>query len=159
MNHFHALIQRFRFNDKALAATVEGFTEDDWRRRASPDSSHAFWLLGHIALTRRILFRKLGGDMTTAPWESAFAKGSKALDGDFVVSPEILRADFAESGRRLEARLSALTAEDAAAPYGRTFPDGSSTIEGAAHFLYWHESYHLGQIGLLRRVCGKPGLA
>ena len=38
-------------------------------------------------------------------------------------------------------------------------PDGSATVAGALGFLAWHESYHLGQLGLLRRLAGKPGRA
>ncbi len=159
MIHLIALAQRFRFNEKVLDRLVEGFTERDWRCRAAADTSHAFWLLGHLAVSRRNLFRNLGGDLTTAPWESAFTKGSRPDDGEFVILPEILRADFAESGRRLEARLGGLSPEEAALPYGRTFPDGSTTRDGAAHFLLWHETYHLGQLGLLRRTCGKSGLS
>jgi uncharacterized damage-inducible protein DinB len=33
-------------------------------------------------------------------------------------------------------------------------PDGSDTVAGVLHFLYFHETYHLGQLGLLRRMNG-----
>jgi hypothetical protein len=47
-------------------------------------------------------------------------------------------------------------AAQAAAAF-RSFPDGSSTLQGGAHFLHFHETYHIGQTALLRRLAGKPG--
>jgi uncharacterized damage-inducible protein DinB len=52
-----------------------------------------------------------------------------------------------------------LTPEQLVKPLGRTLPDGSDTTEGALRFLAWHEAYHFGQLGMLRRLAGKPGLA
>ena len=46
-----------------------------------------------------------------------------------------------------------------AADFRRKFPDGSATIAGGTHFLYLHETYHLGQLGLIRRQSGKSGSA
>jgi hypothetical protein len=94
-----------------------------------------------------------------AAWERAFVRGSKPGPAATDPPPAALLEDIVESGRLLAAHLPALTPEEAASPYPRTFADGSSTKGGAAHFLYWHEAYHLGQLGLLRRAAGKSGVA
>jgi hypothetical protein len=158
MKSLESLASRFRFNEKAIGATLADFTESDWTHRIHGSTSHAFWLLGHIAASRRGLLRGCGVEKAKATWEASFVRGTHpgAKDG---VTPDALVADIAESGDALAARFAAITPEQAEAPYARTFPDGSSTVEGAAHFLFWHETYHLGQLGLLRRACGKAGLA
>jgi uncharacterized damage-inducible protein DinB len=157
-NELESLAHGYRFNERLFIGALAGLAGDDWLRRAAEGASHAYWILGHIARTRRGLLRGLGVEVAEAPWEAAFARGTRpgsVLDPE----PEALQKDFLDSGRRIAVRLAAMSREEAAAPFGRTLPDGSSTREGAAQFLLRHESYHLGQLGLLRRVCGKPGVA
>src|SRR5262249_29431796 len=74
------------------------------------------------------------------------------------IAPALLREAFLKNGALLRERLAALTAEQADAPH-RPAPDGAGTAGGAAHFLHLHQTYHLGQLGLLRRVGGRKGVA
>ena len=39
------------------------------------------------------------------------------------------------------------------------FPEGFRSLAGGAAFLFMHEAYHLGQIGLLRVAAGREGFA
>ena len=66
---------------------------------------------------------------------------------------------FHEAQRSMAGRWEQLAAADAAKPLGRTLPDGSDTVAGGLRFLAWHEAYHLGQLGFLRRMAGRPGRA
>jgi|RhiMethySRZTD1v2_1073278.scaffolds.fasta_scaffold08458_13 hypothetical protein len=159
MSPLEELASRFRFNEKALALAVDGFGPSDWLHTVAGATSHAYWIVGHLALARRNLLRGTGYEHPVAAWERAFVRGSKPGPAATDPPPAALLEDIVESGRLLAAHLPALTPEEAASPYPRTFADGSSTKGGAAHFLYWHEAYHLGQLGLLRRAAGKSGVA
>ena len=44
------------------------------------------------------------------------------------------------------------------APAPRDFPVPDKTIRGAINFLAYHEAYHLGQMGYLRKWLGKDSL-
>jgi hypothetical protein len=79
------------------------------------------------------------------------------LDGS--ISGAELAADFKAGGAPLADRLAALTPEEAAVPWEHPFPDGSQDVGGAASFFHFHEVYHLGQLGLLRRMLGKERFA
>jgi uncharacterized damage-inducible protein DinB len=46
-----------------------------------------------------------------------------------------------------------------AAPVRRTLPGGDGTLLGSLAFLVQHDSYHLGQVGLLRRQLGLPAMS
>ena len=35
---------------------------------------------------------------------------------------------------------------------------GGTTVADGVQFMHFHESYHIGQLGMLRRICGKAGL-
>jgi uncharacterized damage-inducible protein DinB len=155
---FAALGGRYRFNERLLGFTADGLTPEDWSARPGGRGNPAVWILGHVACARRMILRKVGETVEEAPWEPLFAQGSTpAADG--YPDPAELTADFDASGSRLEARLAALTDEDAAAEIPNAMPDGSRTVDGFVHFMYFHECYHLGQMGLLRSQRGKPGIA
>ena len=49
--------------------------------------------------------------------------------------------------------------EQLSRPLEKPMPDGANTVAGLVRFMCFHESYHIGQLGLLRRLLGKPGLA
>jgi hypothetical protein len=150
------LAERFAFNDKFLDMTVEGFDDADWLRRAGP-GNHAQWLLGHLASTRRWALREFGQAAEEQPWEQHFGMGKQPSLQSDDISPALLREAFGKNGEALRRYLASLTDVQAAAPF-KPFPDGSRTVGGVAHFLHFHETYHLGQIGLLRRLAGKKGV-
>jgi hypothetical protein len=92
--------------------------------------------------------------------ESAVANAEEFgnREGVDIDTAELLREAFLKAGERLRGHLESATQAQVDAPF-REFPDGSRTVGGGVHFLHFHESYHLGQIGLLRRVTGKPGIS
>lgn len=159
MTPLAALGTRLRFNENVLEAATKDFTEEDWLRRLESGTSHALWLCGHVAVMRRGFLRALGKELASVAWEPAFGRGSQPGDGLAGITPQALKEDFRATGEALAARLADMSDEEAQRPYPRKLPDGSTTLEGAAHFFYWHETYHLGQLGILRRACGKPGIA
>jgi hypothetical protein len=158
VKELEGLARGYGFNDKVLGRAISGLDGDDWVRRAGPETSHAYWVLGHLAASRRALLRNLGRDLPREPWEDAFARGSKPADA-VSVTPSTLEADFLSSGTLIRDLLGAMTEEEASSAYPRKLPDGSDTRGGATRFFLWHESFHLGQLGILRRACGKPGIA
>jgi hypothetical protein len=161
------LARLFAFNNGFLDALTRDFTPDDWRFHHVEGGNPAWWILGHLVASRRTLLRGAGVEVEKAEWEAAFARGSRPGEpgdgpsGDGPSggqSPEALREDFHAGGRLLEERLTKVTPEEISRPFGRKFSDGSDTLGGAAHFLFLHECYHLGQLGLIRRMVGKPGI-
>ena len=151
------LAQRFAFNDRFLDLLVEGFEDHDWLVRGG-GGNHAQWLLGHLASTRRWALREFGlSGAEELPWEKHFGMGTSPTPASDDIAPALLREAFLKNGEALRAWMQSLTPEQAELPF-KPFPDGSRTVGGAMHFLYFHETYHLGQVGLLRRIAGKKGV-
>lgn len=157
-NDVALLVPRFGFNDKLLLGETQGFTDADWSWRPPTGGNAALWILGHVTRYRRAIRRRLGEALPEASWEARYARGVSA-DGPLASSAAELVPDLLASGRALAERIPTLPAEALAAPFGSTFPDGATTLCGGLSFLYFHETYHLGQIGYLRRLLGKPGVA
>ena len=155
-----ALGSRFRFNETLLETVTNevfergldrdtlgwGVTQpigfsDTFRRRAATCS-------GCSAKKRSI-----------DGWEASFGMGVKPSADDKYPPVAELIAAFAADGEILANRLASLSDKEASKELPRAFPDGSATLEGAAHYLYMHEAYHIGQLGYLRRMSGLPGFA
>lgn len=153
------LAGRFVFNDGLLATVADGLAEADWAARPPGGGNSAHWILAHLCATRRLLLGKLGEVAPGGGWEERFGRGSEHGERVDAPAPAELLAEMRRLGPRLAERLRALSEAEAARPWGRAFPDGSDTLAGGASFLFFHEAYHLGQIGLLRRMRGKPGFA
>lgn len=158
MSEFADLARRYAFGSGVLKGVTEGFEGDDWFHRAG-EGNHAQWLVGHLAMARRTLVRTAGGDVCAAEaWEALFdMKARPTAESDAVPVADLLAA-FHDAGERLASTLKALAPEKAAETLHHALPDGSDDVGGFAHFMHFHESYHLGQLGLLRRSLGKPGL-
>ena len=69
-----------------------------------------------------------------------------------------MMAAWDETCRRVDAGLANLTSDalDRPAPFS---PSGNpnETVRSLVSTILFHQSYHAGQLGVLRRVAGKPG--
>ena len=148
---------RFRFNTAFLRRLTRGFEPEHWSCTLSESGGNsAHWILGHIAASRRATVRFLGGELEPAPWESIFT-GALTVAGVAGAYPEaeFLARNLQAAGKQLGSILREMGPEQQAQPWeGEPFPDGSDTLGGVAHFMHFHESYHLGQIGMIRTSCG-----
>lgn len=153
------LARRYRFNTQTAAVITGALGPGDWALRPAGGGNSPHWILGHVVATRRALRRMLGEQLEPAPWEASFSRGASPGSGeerDYPAPAELL-ADLEDSDAHLAPALAGLDAAALRREVGRSFPDGSTTVGGAVHFLYFHETYHLGQLGLLRRMAGQPG--
>ncbi len=155
---FERLAKRFVMNSGLTKNILDGFETSDWLYRPEAGGNTAHWLIGHLALYRRILRRKLGETFAEDGWEPYFTPRNETdHTQDYPAAIELLD-DFMRSRKPLTELFASLTEEQADADWGREFPDGSTTILGGAFFLHFHETYHIGQLGYIRRLLGKPGL-
>lgn len=153
-----ATASAFAIGSWILEDLVKDFTAEDWALRDACGHSPQ-WIVGHITTCRNRVVALMGLQSVPASWEALFAKGSSPAD----VPPDLDMAEVLAAFRAAHARImdrwDELTPEALARPAGRRLPDGTEDVGGAIRFLAWHEAYHLGQLGLLRRLAGKPGLA
>jgi hypothetical protein len=153
-----ATAHAYAVGDQFLAGLVGDFTEADWR--VTDAAGHdPRWIAGHLAMCRLRVQAMLGLPEPEAPWAVWFGRGTRAADLPADLDPQVAVRAFHASQKVLAAHWERVTGDELAKPLGRTLPDGSDTFGGAIRFLAWHEAYHLGQLGLLRRLAGKPGRA
>ena len=156
--HVAPLIAEFSRNKLILGRILADFTEEEMKRRAG-GANPALWVLGHIAMVRLSLGRRIGLSIETRCWESAFGKGSDPTVALPNVPKDSLLAEIEAGHDLLMDQISSLSQEQLSADSGRQYPDGANDVYGMMAFLAWHEAYHLGQLGLIRSCLGKQRLA
>ncbi|BDU74500.1 DinB family protein [Mesoterricola silvestris] len=146
----------YAVGDAFLTRLVGDFTEADWAVRDA--SGHdPRWLVGHLATYRNRVAAALGLPVETAPWEALFLRGTSPRDLPADLDIGAVAAAFHAAQAAMAAAWEGVTRETLAKPVGRTLPDGTTDVAGLVGFLAWHEAYHLGQLGIFRRLAGKPG--
>lgn len=153
------LADQLFYNQRILTANLQDLTHDDSLASPSPGGNCINWVVGHVVASRNSMLKLLGrepiwDDDHAAPYRRA----SDPVTPDTALPlTEIVEA-FGASQERLIEGLKSLTDVDMAARAPMSFFKGDEETVGSAlaAFLF-HESYHIGQTGVLRRVAGKAG--
>ncbi|MDH3746206.1 MAG: DinB family protein [Acidobacteriota bacterium] len=148
----------FRFNSEMLSVGLADLDHKDAVHRLKKgDGSSIAYLVGHIASSRYGLLKTLGGAKEN-PYGELFGAGVGSKDGSEYPPIEVLRAGWDTAAEELHRALDLLTDEDALRDDEGGFPIPDQTLRGRLTFIAWHESYHIGQIGILRTELGYPSM-
>ena len=154
------LISLYEFSYAALKRNLDGVTQEE--SMVMPPAGNCLnWVLGHL-VTARGLVLNLAGGAPVMPEDAAqtYRRGSGQLGpNDKVLDMGTLRGLLSDSQQQLVAALEAMSDETLALPVPEQFrrPPLTGSIGDSLARLCLHEGYHNGQIGLLRRIAGKPG--
>lgn len=155
-----ALTDQARIIARALEVNVEGVTHEQSLIEPRPAGNCINWVVGHMALEyERIL--PLLDEQPHLPADALqrYARGSTPLMDPAEHAQAWRWEDLLEAWRGTSSRflsaLEALPAERLAEPLDASKPD--RTVADRIGFLLFHQAYHAGQLGLLRRVVGKEG--
>jgi uncharacterized damage-inducible protein DinB len=145
------LTQLFNLNQRALKINLEGISDEE-SRLLPPSGNSINWVVGHIVSNRQGIL-ELAGE--TAHWTeadyAAYERGSNRLDPG---AARPLAGILADLDRSQEALVRGL---ERMGPAEMAVAKGNSTVGAHILFLQFHEAYHVGQTGLLRRLIGKTG--
>ncbi|MDH3733876.1 MAG: DinB family protein [Gemmatimonadota bacterium] len=144
-----------------LGKNLEGITHEDSLRHPSAGGNSLNWIVGHMADARNKLAIALTEEPVFSPVRLAMYDGTEeaTYSADEALDFDELQACCQDAG---EAVISALTNMDdealsRPAPFSVTGnPD--ETVGSLASTFAFHDAYHAGQTGVLRRVCGHPGV-
>jgi hypothetical protein len=144
-------------NDSLADRSFQGVAEADLWTRPTPQSNPMLWIYGHIVHMRGQMVRLLGGE-SDAGWGDVFSRGAALQGAAGYPTRERLAEVSRDVNGRLYAALAALTAEDVAKPASRAFTPNVKTLGDQLSFLTMHDTYHVGQLGYVRKALGLPGV-
>ena len=138
------IVDHFSVSYRIGHRNLGGISHDESLVNPEKAGNNIHWVVRHIVHTRDRFLPSLGQ--------------RPVLTGDSLRLEELIAA-WGESQDRLVTGLRALTEEqlESDAP----FNPGGGPVGKLSPFLItatFHESYHVGQIGILRRILGKPGV-
>ena len=152
-----ALAKQFGMMYATAASNVEGITQE--QSLMSPDSGGncANWILGHMTAVQNGIMRLVG---EPPAWENKQLERTRFFepisDPASAIDLNMLRDRFLNSRDNCLAAISRLSDESMA----ERMPDpfGGSTTRGELlNTLSYHQAYHVGQLGIVRRIAGLEG--
>jgi hypothetical protein len=152
-----ALADQFTVVTNAYLRALDGLDRDALLTRPGARSNPAMWVAGHLVQSRARLINILGGNREL-PWPELFRTGSSIRDASEYPDGEAIAAQWRDLTEELMRRLGGLTSAQLAAesPPRIASPDGS--LRGAISLLAFHEGYHVGQLGYIRKWLGHSSL-
>lgn len=144
---------QFDVHARVLRSILKDITHEQSLQAPPGGGNCANWVLAHIVHHRNHIHRLVGIPIAhEASADERFGRGgtpttnaAQALQWNDVI------AAFEGSQTALTERLKAISSNELAAA------DGKGTVEDTLRFLLFHEAYHIGQLGILRRMLGLPG--
>ncbi len=134
----------FELNRNTIDINVEGISHEESLRSVSGANS-LNWVLGHLLLSRNRIFKVLNHPpFWTGDLAQLYERGSANIHASQAIQMNEILELLAQSQVLLFNALDSLTTED------------PEQLKKAAFFAF-HESYHVGQTGMLSKLLGKEG--
>jgi uncharacterized damage-inducible protein DinB len=165
MTQLQLALSQIEFARGYTLATLEGIGEEDWFAMPAGGPTHLAWQLGHIAMAEYglCLFRQRGRqpvdlELMSSSFRKLFSKGS-VPEADSSKYPSIgeIRATLGRVHQQVLLEAASFTEAQLAEPVDMPYATQATKL-GSLLFCSHHEMLHAGQIGLLRRLLGKPAI-
>ncbi|UCC72142.1 MAG: DinB family protein [Gemmatimonadota bacterium] len=151
------LYEILTLNTRLFLNCLEGVDDGTARKRPTDDTNSIGFLACHVLHARYFLAGNIGLDLVN-PFQELFDAAHDV--NDLEVPPlDELRAVWSDVSAQLIGHLPALTGERLSGASEVEFPVDDGTLLGCVAFLAEHESFHIGQMALLRKYFGLDGMA
>lgn len=153
MTNTQKLIDSFQTTTWIIHKQADGLSHEDSVRQL-PFRGNCFnWVLGHIVEHRDQVLAALGAPALLSEAEAALyrTRSEPITDGETAVPlPKLLRL-LDEGQAAIAAALNDASAEQLEAIYSA---EHNQTVGDRVAGLHWHETYHTGQLEILRQLAG-----
>ena len=140
----------FNLNSRLFKNTFAGMSEEDAQKRISDHSNSFSWIAAHTVWARYMIVAFLGNPQPN-PYDDLF-KGFKPYDdAQKYPSLEEISAQWNTASGFLQDALKTVSEEALAGESPIKSPIVENTNLGTVTFLAQHESYDIGQLGLLKK--------
>ena len=154
------LMMQLEASKQIFQVNTDGVTHEESLHQPTESGNCLNWIAGHLVTTYNSVLPSLGEDLV---WDEErtqiYKRGSDLLSNasEAVDFAEISEA-FATSHDRVMRGIGKLASErwDEPAPYSPG-NNPEETLGTLLHLIAFHQAYHVGQLGLGRRLVGKAG--
>jgi uncharacterized damage-inducible protein DinB len=147
----------YKLNNNLIARSLEGLSDEDaWRQVGS--GNPIAWLLGHLTETRAGLLAEMGHPFRYG-WTRTFQRGSILQERSGYPTREAIEQAWQGTHAAMRDAFGAIRVEQLGAPAKRSPVPGVQSVADLIAFCGFHEAYHVGQIGFIRKQLGHPSIA
>jgi uncharacterized damage-inducible protein DinB len=152
------LVDILRLNTRLFRNCLEDFTDAQAADRPAAGTNNAAFVAAHLTDSRFYLLKLLGAERPNPL--ARYLVDAKGID-DMKVFPSMAEmfSAWSDASHALRDRLDALTAAELDEIVSPRFPMPNPTRLSALTFLVQHDSYHIGQLALLRKQAGLPAMS
>jgi DinB superfamily len=149
------LSNAFARNASIIKMQTEGLTNEDSLRQMPFHGNCLNWVLGHIVVSRDSVLETLGEPPVMDAYGVRYQRGSDPVTqaDEGTLGLEELLDWLDRSQERIATALS--KKDEAALAREYTSGDRKTTVGQRTFFLYFHETFHVGQTELFRQLAGK----
>ena len=145
------LLNQYQASHRVLHRNLDGIRQEESLKAPKDGGNCLNWVLGHLLSTRSLVLDLLGEKPVISP-EHAQAYRHEGGDPARFLKLEDLKVALDRTQELINAGFQKLTPEAANTPaYG-------STVGEMLAVLAFHEAYHGGQVGIIRRSLGHEGV-
>jgi uncharacterized damage-inducible protein DinB len=153
---YELIRERYRFVNIAFKMNMKGISDAD--SLLAPSGNSINWIVGHLLATRNSICKLLNCDPIMTPEQcEPYSRGSDAGNTDDFIPLKDLMKLFKQSQQTILDQIAELTDEQLTTPIPTDNENKPDTLANQLLFFNFHEAYHVGQIGMMRRLIGKEG--
>jgi hypothetical protein len=154
------LRRQTRLTHNAVRVNIDGLTHEHSLIQPQPGGNCLNWVIGHLLIMDQRMLRLLGQPAVIPITDLArYDRGTPPIrDAAEAIDFPTLVAALLESDVRVDAGFVAMSPARLTEPVPFSpNDDPDETVGSLLSLLAFHQSYHSGQTGLLRRLAGKEG--
>jgi uncharacterized damage-inducible protein DinB len=143
-----------------VRVNTAGLTHEESLMQPQPGGNCMNFVIGHMVNVYDKVLPMVGQEPVMGGAVARYERGSRALrDPSEALQLSELLAAFDTQTERFQAGLATLTPEALERPMPGPDSKGelTETVRSLLGTILFHQAYHAGQTGLLRRIAGKPG--
>jgi uncharacterized damage-inducible protein DinB len=148
----------FQANDGLIRQTLSDLPADALWKQPGGQGNSIMWIVGHITQTRAGLLSLLGERASTG-WGELFRRGAQRQDPSAYPEPQAIKAVGVDLSKRLHAKLDTITEGELGSPVTAVKLPNVHTVLDALAFFAFHEAYHVGQLGYVKKALGYTAIA
>lgn len=159
MNNINTIIAQFDLQTSWFLNALENCSEDESNTRFSEHLNPIKWVAGHLTDARFTIHALISGSEINDPYKRLFSKGTNNQTDSSFPTIEQIQVDWITVSGLLKKALQGMPEEQwlSKPPFQTAIPD--ETLSGLIAYFAMHESFHIGQLSIYRKLLGKPAMA
>ena len=162
LGEVRVLRHQLRAIHRVVKLNVDGLTQEESLIQPQPAGNCLNWVVGHLLCVYDLVLPMVGqaqAPVLGVDTLKRYGRGTPHIQNPAeALDLARLMTAWDEATQRMEAGLESLTPEvlDQPAPFSPT-NNPKETVFSLLSGVFFHQAYHGGQTGLLRRMAGKEG--